>query len=109
VVSKRTDIEREGIMTTRKTDKRVGKTKDQIELKSAKRKPLTVNDLLTKDDINTVVDDVLEKRADMSSLIVIYQDIDGKIRWNCSSIALSQFVFLLETVKVALLTEDDEE
>ena len=95
-------------MTTRKTDK-LAKTKNQIGLKPAKRKPLTVNDLLTKDDINTVVDDVLEKRADMSSLIVIYQDIDGKIRWNCSSIALSQFVFLLETVKVALLTEDDEE
>ena len=73
------------------------------------RRKTTINDLLAKDSVNTVLQHLAEHRTEMSSLFAIYEDKEGNIEWTGGpDITLSRVVFLLEQVKYCLLSGEDE-
>jgi hypothetical protein len=98
MVSKRAVVIRREVMTEKR--KRTSRV-------ITKRKPLTVSEILTRDDINTVVKEILDNRSDMSSLIIIYEDKDGAINSNHSTMDLSKATYLLEQVKHGLLSGEE--
>lgn len=69
----------------------------------------TINDLLTRDDINGMLADLDEAKPDISDLIVIYMDKDKS---RCFLITedtpVSTATWLLETTKLDVIMEDTE-
>jgi hypothetical protein len=70
----------------------------------------TVNDLLTRDDINGILADLDEAKPDISDLIVIYMDKDKNRCFLITEDTLnSTATWLLETTKLDVIMEDTEE
>jgi hypothetical protein len=71
----------------------------------------TVNDLLTRDDINGILADLDQEKPNISDLIVIYMDRrDHKYHWTITDGTLvSTATWMLESTKLDLLIEDTEE
>ena len=75
-----------------------------------KRKQLTVNDLLTQDDVQSVLAKTIQDKAEITDLICIYQDKEGFINWHITSnTPPDRKVFLLEQVKIWMLEGDNDD
>ena len=70
----------------------------------------TVNDLLTRDDINGILADLDEAKPDISDLIVIYVDKDKNRYFLTTEDTLtSTATWMLESTKLDVIMEDTEE
>ncbi len=76
-----------------------------------KQKPVTVNDLLTKDDINGILNHLDTVKPHITAAIVIYMDKrDNKYHWQITEDTLvSLATWMLESIKLELLNADDED
>ena len=73
------------------------------------KKITTITDILTQDNINTVMEKAHNEKAEMAALIVIYIDRDGNTNWHISKdTKSSQAVYALEIVKNDILNENGE-
>ncbi len=80
----------------------------QSEVKPKKRKSVTINDLLTKDDINGILADLEKIKPNIKDLIVIYMDKNNKYSWQITGNTLESLaVWLLESVKLDLLNNGE--
>lgn len=71
----------------------------------------TVNDLLARDDINGIINDLNDIKPDIEHLVVIYSDKNGERSWIMTEDTMaSMATWLLETTKMDLLIQanDDE-
>jgi len=70
----------------------------------------TINDLLTRDDINGILADLDEAKPDISDLIVIYMDKDKNRCFQITEDTLvSTATWMLESTKLDMINEDLEE
>ena len=81
--------------------------------KQKKSKVVTINDLLTRDDINGILSDLDKDKPDIRDLIVIYVDKRDKSfsYYLTQDTLISTATWMLEATKLDLLTEqtDDSE
>lgn len=71
----------------------------------------TVSDLLTTDDVNGILSDLNKVKHNISDLIVIYLDKETK-RYSFQITAntlVTTVTWMLESTKLDVLEEDDEE
>lgn len=69
----------------------------------------TVNDLLAKDDVTEVLKDMENLKPEIVDCLTIYKTRSGAIGWECTEETLkSQLVFMLESMKFDLMTENME-
>ncbi len=86
-----------------------GLPKSALKVKSKKR-ITTVEDILTRDDVNGILIHLDKVKPDISDLIVVYYDKEGN-RWNyqiTEDTLVSTATWLLESAKLALLSENEE-
>jgi len=77
--------------------------------KLPKKKKVTVNDLLTTDSVNELLDTTIRHKNGYEDVIVIaVRKKDKSIVWDMTDMDLSRLIYLLETVKIAMLTEGGE-
>ena len=79
-------------------------------LKLKKKKLVTVDDLLTKDEINDVLNIAISKRSVIKDIIIL--TIDNEDKWHYifnDSLTETIAVFLLEKVKNYILSESEDE
>ena len=76
---------------------------------SKAKKVTTVADILSKDDVNFVLDDVVARKDTIKELICIYCCDDDGIFHATSAMPLSRVVYLLEIVKHVLLNDSEKE
>ena len=70
----------------------------------------TVDDLLAKDDINGILQDVAKERANIQDIIVIYNTKDDVIFWHCNQdILVSKANYMLDVAKYDIMKEGDDE
>jgi len=70
----------------------------------------TINDLLTRDDINGMLSDLDEAKPNISDLIVIYMDKDKNRCFQITETTLNATAtWLLEATKLDVIMEDTEE
>jgi len=68
----------------------------------------TVEDVLSKDDITCIASDLVEGKDRMEDVVVIYSTGDGLINWSTNGVTTSQFIYIMEVVKHALLSGEGE-
>ncbi len=74
-----------------------------------RKKITTVNDLLTRDDINDILANLDKVKPDIKDLLVIYVDKENTHHWQTSdSTLLSTAVLMLESTKLELMFADDD-
>lgn len=75
------------------------------------RRITTVEDLLARDDVNGILNNLNEVKPNISDLIVIYMDKRDKQRYflTTEGTLVSTATWLLETTKYDIILEDDEE
>jgi len=72
--------------------------------KTKRRRITTVQDILAKDDVNTIMAHLHKAKPEMESLIAIYNDGETT-RWEITEgTPLSDIICQLEDVKISLLT-----
>ena len=77
---------------------------------SKEKKVTTVADILSKDDVNFVLDDVVARKDTIKEIICIYCLADDTAIFHAASgIPLSRVIYLLEIVKHNLLTDSEKE
>lgn len=77
--------------------------------KLPKKKKVTVNDLLATDSVNELLDKTIRHKNGYEDVIVIaVRKKDKSIVWDMTDMDLSRLIYLLETVKIAMLTEGGE-
>jgi hypothetical protein len=70
----------------------------------------TVDDLLAKDDINGILQDVAKERANIQDIIVIYNTKDDVIFWHCNQdILVSKANYMLDVAKYDIMKDGDDE
>lgn len=79
--------------------------------KKASRIPSRIEDLLAMDNVNDVLQEIDNTKPHISDILVIYIDKrDNQIYFEPTKETLrSLLVFMMESVKLTLLTEDDED
>lgn len=71
-----------------------------------KSRNVTVNDLLTKDDVNGILQDLDNIKPDIKNLLIIWTDKDDKYYWEMSDdILVSQANLLLDLTKDDLIRD----
>jgi hypothetical protein len=74
--------------------------------KLPKKKKVTVNDLLATDSVNELLESITKQKNSFDDVVVIaVKKNDKSIIWDMTEMDLSKLIYLLETVKVAMLTE----
>jgi len=71
-----------------------------------KSKTITVNDLLTENEVNALLNDVIKEKANIEGIIVIQQDKDGRIAWKKTGFSFLEVIGILEQVKQWELEDD---
>ena len=75
---------------------------------STKRKPLTINDLLTRDDVNGILENLNKVKPNITAAIVIYMDKDERYhRQITDGTLISTAVWMLESTKLDLLNAEE--
>lgn len=77
--------------------------------KSSPRKKhlVTVNDLLTRDDVNGMLQDLQKKKVGIKNLIIIYTDDNSANHWEITSDTTSSLaVWMLESTKMDVMDGD---
>jgi len=70
----------------------------------------TVDDLLAKDDINGILQDVAKERTNIQDIIVIYNTKDDVIFWHCNQdILISKANYMLDVAKYDLMKDGEDE
>ena len=72
----------------------------QKTFKLPKSKKVTVDNLLEQDDINSLLNDVIKEKPDLSGIIVILSYRDGMVRWRDVGLDCDEMIGMLEKVKV---------
>lgn len=93
----------------RQNPKRVGLTTKQL-IKRTKR-ITTVEDILARDNVNDILVHLDKVKPNISDLIVVYYDKEGN-GWDCQiteDTLISTATWLLESAKLALLNENEDE
>jgi hypothetical protein len=87
------------------------KNRIPMSVKIPKRKVVTINDLLTRDDLNGILKDLDKVKPYIKDCIVIYIDKrDDKYYWQITDNTLaSMAVWLLESTKNNLLNAESED
>ncbi len=80
-----------------------------MQNKTRKKRITTVTDILTLNEVNNALDDIVEHRADINDLVIIYRNRAGEIHINYSSEQIETTVFLLRRAEHIMLTPDTEE
>lgn len=80
----------------------------QKTFKLPKSKRVTVSDLLGEDDVNRILNELIKIKHDISSLIVIYEDREGWVKWKDAGYTTDEMVGTLEKVKVLEITRGDD-
>ncbi len=74
--------------------------------KLPKKKKVTVNDILTTDSVNELLDSTIKQKNGFEDVIIIAtKKKDKSIIWDMTEMDLSRLIYLLETVKIAMLTD----
>lgn len=90
-------------------NKKHGLPNSTIKLKNAE-KLLTVNDILTKDDVKEVLSKVANDQTEITDLVCIYQDKEGYINWHTTNdTTLDRKILMMEQVKIWLLQGDNND
>lgn len=81
------------------------------KVKLSKRRKVTINDLFTRDDVNTILADLDKIKPDISDIIVIYIDKnDNRYHWQVAGgTTVSTAVWMLESAKFDFLSQSEEE
>ncbi len=66
---------------------------------------VTIDDVLFRDDIDSVLSDINEDKEDFEELLVIALNKDDEVMWRHSGLKLSRIIYLMELVKNCLLNE----
>jgi len=69
-------------------------------------KDVTINDILGRQDILDVVEKLNKDLSKMKSLVILWQDDEGRCHSNWSGITLSTAVWMLEQTKIDIMLED---
>jgi len=81
-----------------------------MKLNLFKRQKTTVSNLLNQDDVTVVLAEADKDKANITDLMVIYQDKEGYINWHVTGeTTLDRKILLLEQVKVWLLQGDKDD
>ena len=81
-----------------------------MKLNLFKRQKTTVSNLLNQDDVTAVLAEADKDKANITDLMVIYQDKEGYINWHVTGeTTLDRKILLLEQVKVWLLQGDKDD
>jgi hypothetical protein len=71
------------------------------------KRKTTVSDILTQDDVLSVLEDLANNKERIKDLIVIYTDSKGTYHWNVTGGTLSSTaIWMLEGVKLDVLDGD---
>ena len=72
-----------------------------------KRKSVTINDLLARDDVNGIIENLNEVKPNITAALVIYLDKDNICHYQGTEDTLeSTLVWMLETTKLNLIDRD---
>jgi len=65
---------------------------------------VTVNDLLTRDDVNGMLKDLQDKKPGIKNLVIIYTDGDNVNHWSITSDTNSSMaVWMIESMKFDIM------
>jgi len=70
----------------------------------------TVNDLLAKDDIHSVIEDAIEHKKNMKCLVMVWLDNDDGLHYYTSTTNSKDTIYMLDECKFQFRTSgnDDE-
>ncbi len=70
------------------------------------KKTVTIDDILSVDSVNELLEDTIKKKTKIDRMIII--TVEGEmVHWNATFNSISEMVLLLEQVKLGTLREDD--
>jgi len=79
-------------------------------IKRKRKVKVTVNDLLTRDDINGILESLNETKPEIQDLIVIYTDKNHERYFiHTESSFISTLTWMLETTKLDMILSADDE
>ena len=70
---------------------------------------VTVDDLLSRDDVNCILGETLKVKKDIKHLIVVWEDDQGVLGWKASNMRMSKAVGLLEMTKMFIMKDNEYE
>lgn len=71
---------------------------------------VTIDSLLTRDDVKNVFDKALKDLQETEHLIIIHMNPDGEIRWHFTPESeLPKLNYMLDVAKTELLKPEDED
>lgn len=74
------------------------------------RKITTVSDILTQDDVKTVLDKLIKKQDDICDMICIYHNHEGYVGYFVTSEStVERITYMMEQAKIWMLTEESDE
>jgi len=67
----------------------------------------TVDDLLSRDDVNNILSDVVKAKKDIKRLVVAWEDKEGQLDWRVSNMRMSKFLGLVEMTKIYAMMDNE--
>jgi hypothetical protein len=77
------------------------------ESKISEEEIVTVGDLLSRDDVNCILSNLVKNKSSIKKLIVIREDDQGVMDWNASEMKMTNVVGLLEMVKMYVMMDHE--
>jgi len=69
---------------------------------------VTVDDLLSRDDVNCILGDLVKAKKDIKRLVVVWEDDQGELDWRASNMRMSKVIGLLEMTKTYIIMDNSE-
>jgi hypothetical protein len=67
----------------------------------------TVDDLLTRDDINQILSETVKVKKDIKRMIVVWEDDQGVLDWRVSNMRMSKLIGMMEMVKMYAMMDNE--
>jgi hypothetical protein len=78
--------------------------------KKSHRKIVTVDSILTQDNVKDLIQRLIQKQAEIVDMVCIYHDREGSLNWSVTKeLSLDLSISMIEQVKFYLLAQDNGE
>jgi predicted XRE-type DNA-binding protein len=77
--------------------------------KTKRTTKLTVDSILTQDNVKTVIAKLIREQKDIAVMVCIYRNRHEELYWKVTEgISIDQIITMLEQTKICLLTQEEE-
>lgn len=81
--------------------------KKKSESKASEEKIITVDDLLSRDDVNQILNETIKAKKDIQRMVVIWEDDQGVLDWRVTNMRMSKMIGMLEMAKMFVMMDNE--